>query len=364
VGYTTANVNPKAKKGIENMDNSLKPFFSIIVPIYKVERYLDECIASVLSQSFADYECILVDDGSPDNCPAICDKYAEKYKHIKTIHKKNGGLSDARNTGIQAALGKYIVLLDSDDRLADDNTLENLFAVIEDAGTEVVVNVNWFLFNEQGIIESFTRYDKSIQLASPADIDDGFNKSGMYMAGCLFVVAVEYLVKYNLFYKEGILHEDEHWMPRVLFSTKKIAVNHSPFYAYRYKRKGSIMSAVTPQRLFDLISIVDDLFEWSKEEQKYGRDGCLFMLHRAEILWHSVWNNSENIKIQYKQEYRKVCTALRKRMKKISCYHLDESLLFFKIKLFLIVVLGVEKSDNLLKLLKKIKQKLQYILRI
>ena len=77
------------------------PFFSIIVPIYKVEKYLDACIQSVLSQTFSDYECILVDDGSPDNCPAMCDEYVKKYEKIKVIHKENGGLSDARNAVVK-----------------------------------------------------------------------------------------------------------------------------------------------------------------------------------------------------------------------------------------------------------------------
>jgi glycosyltransferase involved in cell wall biosynthesis len=88
------------------------PFFSIIVPIYKVEKYLDECVQSVLSQSFGDYECVLVDDGSPDNCPVMCDEYEAKYEKIKVIHKENGGLSDARNAGILQASGEYIVLLE------------------------------------------------------------------------------------------------------------------------------------------------------------------------------------------------------------------------------------------------------------
>jgi glycosyltransferase involved in cell wall biosynthesis len=105
--------------------------FSIIIPVYKVEKYLDECVQSVLSQSFTDYECILVDDGSPDNCPQICDEYAKKYEQIKIIHKENGGLSDARNVGILQASGEYIVFLDSDDYLADNNTLQNLSVIIK-----------------------------------------------------------------------------------------------------------------------------------------------------------------------------------------------------------------------------------------
>lgn len=91
------------------------PVISIIVPVYKVEPYLRRCIDSILAQTFTDYECILVDDGSPDSCPAICDEYLARDRVFKVIHKENGGPSDARNMGIRTATGEYIVLLDSDD---------------------------------------------------------------------------------------------------------------------------------------------------------------------------------------------------------------------------------------------------------
>ena len=88
---------------------------SIIVPVYNVEPYLRRCIDSILAQTFTDFELILVDDGSPDNCPAICDEYAEKDPRIVVIHKQNGGLSDARNAGLDIARGEYIGFVDSDD---------------------------------------------------------------------------------------------------------------------------------------------------------------------------------------------------------------------------------------------------------
>lgn len=94
---------------------------SIIVPIYNVEAYLNRCIESVLSQSFQNYELILVDDGSPDGCPTICDAYAEKDARVTVIHKKNGGLSDARNAGMKIARGNYFLFLDSDDYLVPDS---------------------------------------------------------------------------------------------------------------------------------------------------------------------------------------------------------------------------------------------------
>lgn len=113
------------------------PKFSIIVPIYKVEPYLRECVDSVLAQTYSDYELILVDDGSPDNCGVICEEYAQKDSRIRVVHKKNGGLSDARNAGLDVAVGTYIYFLDGDDSILP-NLLETAISEME-AGVDMLV---------------------------------------------------------------------------------------------------------------------------------------------------------------------------------------------------------------------------------
>lgn len=112
-------------------------FFSVIVPVYKVEQYLPTCIESVLNQSFSDFELILVDDGSPDNCPAICDEYAKIDARVKVIHKENGGLVSARKAGILVAKGDYVFNLDSDDSIEKD-TLECAYKIIKDTDCEML----------------------------------------------------------------------------------------------------------------------------------------------------------------------------------------------------------------------------------
>lgn len=111
--------------------------FSVIVPIYNIEKYIRRCIDSVLAQTFADFELILVDDGSPDGCPAICDEYAKKDERIRVIHKKNGGLVSARQAGIQVAEGEYIFNLDGDDAVCPD-ALESAYAIIRDTKADMV----------------------------------------------------------------------------------------------------------------------------------------------------------------------------------------------------------------------------------
>ena len=110
---------------------------SVIVPVYRVEDYLDECIQSIVDQTYSNLEIILVDDGSTDNCPAICEKWARKDSRIRVIHKNNGGLSDARNAGIEIATGDYIAFVDSDDFIKQD-MLEKLHAALTKDGSDIV----------------------------------------------------------------------------------------------------------------------------------------------------------------------------------------------------------------------------------
>ena len=125
-------------------------FFSVIVPVYKVEEYLADCIESVLNQTFSDFELILVDDGSPDHCPAICDAYAEKDSRVQVIHKTNGGLASARRAGIRVASGEYVYNLDSDDRIEPD-VLEAAHRIICDTGTDIVSFAYRWVKNEQTV---------------------------------------------------------------------------------------------------------------------------------------------------------------------------------------------------------------------
>ena len=116
----------------------MQPKLSVIIPVYRVEKYLDACVRSVLNQAFHDIEIILVDDESPDTCPQICDKYASEYSNVKVIHKKNGGLGFARNSGLEVATGEYVAFLDSDDYV-EHNAIEILLSEAIQCKTDVVI---------------------------------------------------------------------------------------------------------------------------------------------------------------------------------------------------------------------------------
>lgn len=125
--------------------------FSIIVPVYNVEKYLDQCLESILRQTFKDFECIIIDDGSPDNSNIIIDKYVKLDQRFKVIHQKNMGISAARNAGLDIAKGDYIVFVDSDDYIADDY-LEKFALKIADTDADMVIC---------GLIEVYKDYEKS-----------------------------------------------------------------------------------------------------------------------------------------------------------------------------------------------------------
>ncbi len=141
------------------------PKFSIIVPIYNVEKYLNKCIDSVLAQSFSDFELILVDDGSPDNCPAMCDEYAKKDGRIKVVHKENGGLSSARNVGLDVVSGEFVWFVDSDDCISHD-ALEKIEKYTDDVD---IVNFGLVCYKEGQEVDFNEKRDRFRKYHGTAD---------------------------------------------------------------------------------------------------------------------------------------------------------------------------------------------------
>lgn len=217
--------------------------FSIIIPIYKVESYLSKCIESVCSQTFDDYELILVDDGSPDNCPLLCDEWASRDTHIKVIHKSNCGLSSARNAGLDIAQGKYILFIDSDDFWCDDLLLEKLNERIcmfeEDVillgvknvnsdGTEVITRGHYNL-------EVLNLHDK---LRTFDELEHTRNYPGSAWVMCVYRPLIE---KMNLRFKLGVTGEDMEWIFKLLINCCCIGAIAGIHYSY-IQRDNSITS--------------------------------------------------------------------------------------------------------------------------
>jgi len=216
----------------------MNPTLSIIVPIYNVEAYLRQCIDSILNQSYTDFELILVDDGSPDNCGEICDAYALQDNRIIVIHKKNGGLSSARNAGIEIARGKYLSFVDSDDFVSFDFYKSNIDFLLLNSHIDMAILQYCRYYNEQ---ESMVFLNQKRELTSKIDIVD-FMMSMKYV-GSAWVNIYKKEVFYNLRYPVGKIYEDGYILPDIVERVNNVYVSDIGVYFYRV-RKESIMGAV------------------------------------------------------------------------------------------------------------------------
>ncbi len=212
---------------------------SVIIPIYNVEKYLHKCVDSVINQTYTDLEIILVDDGSPDNCPAICDEYAKKDNRIVVVHKQNGGLSDARNKGIEVSTGNYITFLDSDDYLELD-ALEIFHSrMIKDGSDLAVASV--FCIDELG--NGIASINDSIPIKDEVITGDAGLNNLLIEKYWYYVIACSKLYKRELFndlsFVKGKLHEDEFMVHKIFHKCKKISCIQKPLYMY-LQRSASI----------------------------------------------------------------------------------------------------------------------------
>ncbi len=234
--------------------------FSIIIPVYNVEQYLTKCLDSVVNQTYNDeYEVICVNDGSTDSSLAILEEYEEKHDKIKIINQENRGLSEARNTGIRQAKGKYIWFIDSDDWIEDD-ALNILHKKIND---EDIVCFNGRRYFEDGKTET---PDEGIEIS---DISgwEYYNKYALQSRKFHFTCVVlrvykrDFLLKNNLFFEPGIYHEDNLFTPIALYHAIKIKSIPNMLYQYRI-RVGSITQNINFKRITDIITIANRLAEF------------------------------------------------------------------------------------------------------
>jgi len=220
----------------------MKPVLSVIVPIYNVEQYLTKCLESIVNQTYKNLEIILVDDGSNDNSPAICDEYAEKDSRVKVIHKVNGGLSDARNVGIQHSSGKYIAFIDSDDWI-DANWCKVLIGNLVQEQADI--SVSGIISESNGICKCLTsEYGNQV-----------FSETGIEMMSRYFQtawVAWDKIYKAELFdgirFPVGEINEDEAIVLQLLEKCSKVVYTNEVFYHYIHRPSSITTSSFSPKK--------------------------------------------------------------------------------------------------------------------
>jgi glycosyltransferase involved in cell wall biosynthesis len=246
---------------------------SVIVPVYNVERYLEKCLKSILSQDIRPdfYEIILVDDGSTDNSGRICDTFASNGSNISVIHQANQGLSVARNVGLSAACGKYVLFVDSDDFLQ-----QNVFGVLVDAIEEANLDILRFKYTriKEGDQPSSV-VSRSLTKGVFKGHDFLVHRFGNECYACQFMIRKELLTTNGLYFRPGIIFEDTEWTPRVLEKAQRVSEIDLLVYYYLV-REGSITQGNAEKVIngqMTLIGLLKD--QAGKMEDKQWHEGMI-----------------------------------------------------------------------------------------
>ena len=242
------------------------PLISVVVPIYNVERYLEECIESILSQTYSNIEVVLVDDGSTDNCPAICDRYAAGNDRVKSVHRENGGLSAARNTGVNACDGDYVGFIDSDDYISPV-FYEALYRAIKQSGVEMAAmryGVDFFDGEEPEL-------ERDIEDASEYELlgEEQYQEEILYQkswAGAVWRLYSRDLAE-KIYFPEGLYYEDDETAYRFAHGCGKVAVlKATDLYAYRQRPTSIMRGAFNPKKMESCLEITrrmrSKMLEW------------------------------------------------------------------------------------------------------
>ncbi len=283
----------------------MKDKISVIIPVYKVEAYLDDCLRSVVEQTHQNLEIILVDDGSPDNCPAICDAWASKDSRIRVIHKENGGLSDARNAGLDMASGDYVAFVDSDDWVKP-NFLKTLLSALNTEDADI---------SACAIVSCFPDHSETWGCPSYAVTDSEATLAMLYRDTDYPVAAGNKLYRRELWaslrFPVGKLCEDAFTTYQLVHRAKKIVQLPQALYCYRIRPNSIMTSQFTPKKM-------DEEEAWrcnylfAKEHYPSVAKAALdFYLQRVNVLLHTIAPEQRDT---YQKEYAFLRGILKKKL--------------------------------------------------
>lgn len=278
----------------------MDPLISVIVPVYKVEKYLDRCVNSILQQTYTNIEVWLVDDGSTDNCPAMCDDFAQSDYRIKVIHKTNGGLSDARNVAIEMATGDYLMFVDSDDYIAQDH-IENLYKGLVHNGADVAVNTACF-FQENQIPNPI--HSEKIFLCSGIEAIETMFYQELFDTTAWGKIYKKSLFNSGVRYPKGLLFEDVPTTYRILLNAKKVFYEDRQTYYYLMRSDSIEGSAISDAKIISAKKIIDQL----------QNDKCLDPIRNAVNC--RVFSFAFHVMLQMKESHPE-CNYFRHKVKEL-----------------------------------------------
>lgn len=302
---------------------------SLIVPVFNIQKYLDECLNSIIGQSYSNIEVILVNDGSTDNSGMICDRYVVTDKRVKVLHTENNGLSVARNLGITHSSGDYIMFVDGDDFISQNSIEDIAFLIKKNPDVDLICGKMIFYYSDNNIIlENFNLDDKFIQGANGQKVFEYFLDNfdvPMWSAGR--TIYNKKLIKENLFqFYPNITSEDLELIPKIYFTAEKVIFYNTPFYYYRKLRPNSIMNTINHKRLLDIVLIIENYKDYFmknkftyKLNQKFFRQ--LSKIYQANLFMiPMIEKNNRNIVINemkktkdilnYNRSFRSILTRV------------------------------------------------------
>lgn len=303
---------------------------SIIVPIYKVEAYLKKCVESILNQTYKNLEIILVDDGSPDGCGKICDEYAQKDNRIKVIHKENGGLSSARNAGLEIATGEYISFIDSDDYVAE-NFIEKLYNLAVENNADIS-ECNFLKFENDVVLKN---ENESVELYTSYDMLKRMYNTHATRTIVVWNKLYKKKIYDNLRFPVGKINEDEFITYKAFYNSNNlIATTNLSLYYYRYSPQ-SIMGRKFNAKRLDLLDALEERKQFYKEKNEkelFEMTVEVLQKYLKEFYFLSLENIEEP-----KECLRKIKGIMRRNL--IDYVSLKKVKLFSKIKMFLFSLL-------------------------
>lgn len=277
------------------------PLVSIIVPIYKVELYLRRCLDSIVNQTYTNLEIILVDDGSPDACPQICDEYAAKDKRIVVIHKENGGLSDARNAGLCIISGDFIFFVDSDD-IITPNCIEIFITEIQKKDYEIIIAKH----SSSHIIEKKQNF--SNELKTNKQIIEAFCKTDFSPCAWNKLYKAKFIKDNRLHFFKGILFEDQLWSLQWVTRASHICLLSNITYTYN-TRNASIMDSCTTDLSKSLNSWKIILSEYNKQLSNSNYSNQIKHKILIQKIEESLFPASRNF-FQFKKYYKQLLSVI------------------------------------------------------
>lgn len=283
-----------------------QPLISVIIPVYKVEQYLPRCVDSVLTQTYSNLEIILVDDGSPDRCGSICDDYARKDPRVRVIHKENGGLSSARNAGLDIAQGEYIAFLDSDDWI-EPNAYETMLALAQKYDVKLVCAGRYDIYGEKRVVGLCPAKEEVItgeELAGRIFLWDNIDSSAwdkLYHASLL----------QDIRYPLGKICEDVPVTYRIALKAGKACMCDKPFVNY-YHRPGSITTASVSEKNFHFSQHTGEIYPYIRDNHPAIAPQARYQRVRSVSHMMLLLDTAEpSVRDQYRQSYRQLRRQLR-----------------------------------------------------